>query len=300
MGSNALWFNSHGGQNTALGYFALYRNYSGNYNTAVGYNSLTTDFPSSGNNVYNAALGWEAGYDIENNDQNTFLGAKSNSTILSGALNTTAIGYNSKTTANNQIRIGNSSITSIGGFTGWTNISDGRFKNNIKENVHGLDFILNLRPVTYHLSVNDISALLEEDKLKSESKDEKIKNTIEKDKQVRLQKEEITYTGFIAQEVEKLANEIGFDFSGIDKPQNEKSLWGLRYAEFVVPLVKAVQEQQVMIENLIRENEMLNENQAAFQNENKALRADFGQLSTELKALKEMVLNKVDISGKLK
>jgi len=27
-------------------------------------------------------------------------------------------------------------------------------------------------------------------------------------------------------------------------------LWGLRYAEFVVPLVKAMQEQQVMIEEL--------------------------------------------------
>jgi hypothetical protein len=31
-------------------------------------------------------------------------------------------------------------------------------------------------------------------------------------------------------------------FSGVDKPQNKYSLYGLRYAEFVVPLVKAVQE----------------------------------------------------------
>jgi hypothetical protein len=34
----------------------------------------------------------------------------------------------------------------------------------------------------------------------------------------------------------------------VDKPQNEHSLYGLRYAEFVVPLVKAVQEQQKIIE----------------------------------------------------
>jgi hypothetical protein len=35
---------------------------------------------------------------------------------------------------------------------------------------------------------------------------------------------------------------LGFDFSGVEKPKNEKDLYGLRYAEFVVPLVKAVQE----------------------------------------------------------
>ena len=33
-----------------------------------------------------------------------------------------------------------------------------------------------------------------------------------------------------------------------DKPKNDKDLYGLRYAEFVVPLVKAVQEQQKQIE----------------------------------------------------
>ncbi len=49
-------------------------------------------------------------------------------------------------------------------------------------------------------------------------------------------------TGFIAQEVEKAAKELGFDFSGVDKPKNENDYYGLRYAEFVVPLVKAVQE----------------------------------------------------------
>ncbi|MBK9017372.1 MAG: hypothetical protein IPM82_26805 [Saprospiraceae bacterium] len=57
-------------------------------------------------------------------------------------------------------------------------------------------------------------------------------------------------TGFIAQEVEAAAKELGYDFSGVDRPQNEDGLYGLRYAEFVVPLVKAVQEQQEEIGNL--------------------------------------------------
>ena len=71
--------------------------------------------------------------------------------------------------------------------------------------------------------------------------------------EARKQKEEIVYSGFVAQDVEKIAKEIGYAFSGIDAAKNDKDLYGLRYAEFVVPLVKAVQEQQIMIEELRKE-----------------------------------------------
>jgi hypothetical protein len=53
-------------------------------------------------------------------------------------------------------------------------------------------------------------------------------------------KEKVIQTGFIAQDVEKIAQSIGYDFSGVDV--DETGIYGLRYAEFVVPLVKAVQE----------------------------------------------------------
>jgi len=56
------------------------------------------------------------------------------------------------------------------------------------------------------------------------------------------EKQQVRYTGFVAQEVEKAANDLGYDFSGVDKAKNENDVYGLRYAEFVVPLVKAVQE----------------------------------------------------------
>jgi hypothetical protein len=50
-------------------------------------------------------------------------------------------------------------------------------------------------------------------------------------------------SGTIAQEVEKAAQEIGYDFSGVDKPKDDmQSFYGLRYGDLVVPLVKAVQE----------------------------------------------------------
>ena len=65
------------------------------------------------------------------------------------------------------------------------------------------------------------------------------------------------FSGFLAQEVEKAAKEVGYDFSGVDKPQDANGMWALRYAEFTVPLVKAVQEQQELIKALQKEIEIL-------------------------------------------
>jgi hypothetical protein len=50
--------------------------------------------------------------------------------------------------------------------------------------------------------------------------------------------------------VETAAREAGYDFSAVMPPQNEKNNYSLCYAEFVVPLVKAIQEQQKMIEQM--------------------------------------------------
>jgi hypothetical protein len=47
---------------------------------------------------------------------------------------------------------------------------------------------------------------------------------------------------------EKIAKSIGYDFSGVDV--DEVGIYGLRYAEFVVPLVKAVQELSEQVNEL--------------------------------------------------
>ena len=60
--------------------------------------------------------------------------------------------------------------------------------------------------------------------------------------------ETIRQSGFIAQEVEQAATEANYDFNGVKKPQNDRDTYGLSYSQFVVPLVKAVQEQQSIIE----------------------------------------------------
>ncbi|MFZ9432042.1 MAG: tail fiber domain-containing protein, partial [Bacteroidia bacterium] len=160
-----------------------------------------------------------------------------------GALaNTTTLGFQAQATANNQVRIGNNGVTSIGGFAAWTNLSDGRYKKNIEKNVPGLEFIMQLEPVTYNFDFDGINkankSIPESDQLSSENN----------------ANANVRFTGFIAQDVEKAAQSIGYDFSGVDKAKNENDFYGLRYSEFVVPMVKAIQEQQSQIETLKKQN----------------------------------------------
>jgi hypothetical protein len=47
--------------------------------------------------------------------------------------------------------------------------------------------------------------------------------------------------------VETAAVKSGYNFSGLNKPKTDKDHYSLSYESFVVPLVKAVQEQQQII-----------------------------------------------------
>jgi hypothetical protein len=47
--------------------------------------------------------------------------------------------------------------------------------------------------------------------------------------------------------VERAAKKSGYDFDGVKAPKTEKEYYSLSYSSFVVPLVKAVQEQQEII-----------------------------------------------------
>jgi len=143
-GVYSLLDNKTGSNNTALGYWSLVGNTTGNYNTAVGVSTL--NYSTAGS--YNTAIGYQAYY--------------MSSGPTTSYNNSTAIGYNAQITTSNQIRIGNMNVTSIGGYTNWTNISDQRFKSNIKENVKGLEFIKALRPVTYTLNQDSITSFFKQ------------------------------------------------------------------------------------------------------------------------------------------
>ncbi|HTE33665.1 MAG TPA: T9SS type A sorting domain-containing protein, partial [Chryseolinea sp.] len=141
---------------------------------------------------------------------------------------------------------GNNNVTSIGGHVGWTTFSDGRYKKDIHENVQGLSFINSLRPITYSVNVKGLNEYY--DKIRrssgardnlSERKGDVAKSELEASAEAAAK---IVYTGFVAQEVELAAKKLNFEFSGVDKPANDDGLYGLRYDNFISPLVKAVQE----------------------------------------------------------
>jgi hypothetical protein len=248
VGSQALYNNTTADNNTAVGYYALQQNTIGTGNTALGYNALLNNDGNA-----NTAIGYKALFTNTFGANNTTVGYLAGEKIFAG-FNNIAIGSGSGNAfgnlsnnvgignndyligSSNTVILGNASTGFIGGAVGFTNQSDARIKNTILEDVKGLDFILHLRPVTYHVSVKAITALTG--------------NKETPDFPEKYDREKVKYTGFIAQEVEQAAKNVGYDFSGVYIPTKSTELYGLRYSEFVVPLVKAMQEQQAMIDSL--------------------------------------------------
>ncbi len=233
FGYYALASNSTGADNNAFGAFALTSNTSGNSNTAMGYKALGNNNTGSNNTAHGLGA-------LNNNvvgSCNTALGYGAG-TAAANLNNTIAIGCNVSVTVSNRALIGNAATTSIGGPVNWAVISDARFKDNVKEDVPGINFIKKLRPVTYTYDLKAYDSFTGVD-------ESKLSDCYVAGREARTS---VTYTGFIAQEVEKAAEELNYEFSGVDKPANENTPYALRYAEFVVPIVKAMQEQQSVIE----------------------------------------------------
>ncbi len=239
--------NISGSYNVGCGLHSLKRNTTGNENVAIGHLALEINIAGS----YNTAIGYDAG-------------------PTSGSLtNTIAIGNTAKVTASNTAVIGNSSVTKL--YLGSTTVassSDGRFKENVKEDVPGLDFINLLRPVTFTWDLHKL------DEYRGVS-DSIYTNNSEME-EARLANEAKIHTGFIAQEVEAAADSVDYEFSGVGTPENENSIYTLSYSEFVVPLVKAVQEQQAIIEEQQKKLEELD-----------ALKAELAEIKELLNTLSE-------------
>jgi len=157
-GVNALFYNSTGNYNTGIGSDALYLNGFGgeaNYNTAVGSTSLYNN--ETGNS--NTATGNLALYHNQTGNHNAAFGDSAD--VTTGDLNNaTAIGSKALVDASNKVRVGNESVSSIGGQVGWTQISDEQVKKGIQENVPGLQFIKTLRPITYHVDIDKQNELM--------------------------------------------------------------------------------------------------------------------------------------------
>lgn len=225
--------NVRGAECVAIGNLARTLGGNGNGKIAIGDNTEV-----NGTDADNTiAIGTNAR--VLGNNANNSMALGSNAEVINGRANSTAIGNGASVNTDNTIFLGNISITDIRAQVAIGTFSDSRFKKEIQENVPGIAFIKKLRPVTYKYDLVTERKLL---KLASSKTDKT---------------ESIVTTGFIAQEVEQAAKDVSFDFSGVEKPQHKDDFYALRYSEFVVPLVKAVQEQQILIEKLTKKLEEL-------------------------------------------
>jgi hypothetical protein len=156
VGTNALRQqagSANGSRNTAVGSAALSNGLGASDNVAIGISTLsaTTGGANSavGNNALagnttgtdNTAIGYKAGYTSTTGFNNTFIG--------NGATG-------SAVTTNNQITLGNSSITSLRAqVTSITALSDRRDKADIITISEGLDFLKQLKPVSFTWNTRD-------------------------------------------------------------------------------------------------------------------------------------------------
>jgi hypothetical protein len=260
VGYQALYSNDVGENNTAFGNLALYNlrydpthsQVACSQNTAVGYQSLYSTFRADGN----TAIGYNSSPNADNGYYNCFIGSTIDA-AYPGLYNSIIIGHGNSFTDVNMMRVGNPFTTSIGGPVGWSNLSDGRVKKNIKENIPGIDFIRKLRPVTYNINLDAMNTFLPPVAGKTNTNKTSDPRATQVMKAAYAAKEQIVYTGLVAQEAEQAARATGYDFSGVDAPKSDKDLYALRYSDFVMPLVKTMQEQQQLIKQLqIQLNEL--------------------------------------------
>lgn len=235
-----------GGGNVMIGFSVG----SGSSITTAVNNVLLGSNASSNNNSYCVAVGQAA---LCNADNAISIGQGSQSSGISigksantSTASSIAIGANAVSGSANLVYInsGDPTYGVIGGDRPWSNLSDARFKTNVYEDVPGLSFVTALKPVTYELEYKMFQEYIR-------------KNIPDSVKAEFLQSlDSLNFsgrqTGFLAQDVENICKNLNFQFDALHIPdsKNDTDYYSLAYSQFVVPLVKAVQEQQVMIEDL--------------------------------------------------
>jgi len=226
---------------------------TGNQNTVVG-DSAGAAMTSGANNT---AVGHSSGTAVTTGIENTFLGAVSGNGVTEGSKNV-CIGYNVDngsvtdehvivighgiTGSGNDFSFGKASNVVSNDFNAdanWSRSSDERLKKNITNQTLGLDFINALRTVKYNwkasgeLDASDAQLA----HLREEDADGNIINHMDTD---------VVMHNFIAQEVKSALDTAGVsDFGGWKEDRH--GVQQVSREMFVIPLVKAMQEQTAVI-----------------------------------------------------
>jgi hypothetical protein len=247
------------GENTAVGFEALSANTTGDGNTALGRRALRAN--TTGH--YNTALGRRALISNIGGGSNTALGyfaLASNYTFNT----TTGLGYDAQVTGSNQVQLGGFGTTTYA-YGAVQNRSDLRDKADVRDTTLGLDFVLALRPVDFRwdyreeyrppmpeppgpgAGASEVSA--HEEAMQAWLEACRFCNLAHDGSKKRTR----YHHGLIAQEVRTVLEERGIDFGGFQDHAvaGGEDVLSLGYEELVAPLIKAVQEQQGQIDELL-------------------------------------------------
>lgn len=226
IGFNSLQWNSTGLNNFALGNSSLKNNTTGSDNISIGFETLLSNTEDNDN----IAIGQKALRGLIFGSNNVAIGKNAGNGLNFGS-NVIVIGADAEPLYNNssdEITLGNSSISMLRSATSTiTSLSDRRDKRDIFPIAEGLDFIKQLKPVTFTWDTRDKA------------------------------KVGIKSAGFIAQDLLAIqkASAIGDNLDLVSENNPEKL--EARYANLLPVMVKAIQEQQVLIEQLKLEIEAL-------------------------------------------
>jgi hypothetical protein len=276
IGYAAMSANTTGSANVTAGYATLDSNTTGNNNVAIGYNALTSATTAD----VNVAVGKDAGLVITTGATNTLVGMTAGGNISTGNNNVcigsytgaydgtdlTTGGQNTLIGAYNKVGAADATYTSVLGYyvtgasstttlgssttdsqlahggTTWTAPSDIRLKEDIQDEKVGLDFINDLRPVTFlWKKEKDVP---EDMVAHGEGTEDRVMNG--------------KYNhGFIAQEVKEVIDKYdlkeGFDMWKEDEADGRQRIGE---AALMPLMVKAVQELSAKVDDL---TEKLNE-----------------------------------------
>ena len=253
VGLNAAANNTTGTANAVFGRGALDACTTGGYNNAFGYDCLTECTTGS----YNVAMGTFAGNNLTTGGTNTFMGYQAGhySTAITTGTDNTCLGaysHASAAAANGQIvlgynALGNGNRTVVFGYgaddtacdlggTTWSAPSDVRLKEDIQDEKVGLDFINELRPVTF--------------RWKKEKDIPEELNTHVADSEERVMNGKYNH-GFVAQEVKEVIDKYDFK-DGFDMWKEDPTDGRQRVGESALMpiMVKAVQELSAKVEEL--------------------------------------------------
>jgi len=229
-------------------------NTSGTSNFIAGVNAGNS-IASGGN--YNVCVGDEAGTAIDTGDNNVVVGYAAHDNLTTGSLNT-AIGYNLAPSAvdvdseivigssitgagTNTVRIGTGGGTATlgldGSDTSWAAASDSRLKKDVTDSTAGLEFINDLRPITFKWNAkNEVAEDLPQH---------------DADSSDPIFGEGKAHHGFIAQEVKAVIDDHSDVLDGNNIwHEDPDGTQQLSQGNLVPMLVKAVQELSAKITEL--------------------------------------------------